>query len=247
LSGRPVLTTTGYGPVETLFKTCQQIYPMPIERMTAKKVRVSELMNGRWIKKEGMEPSFVVTDSGEKVSRARVLGTVAARFMAEDGNFASITLDDGTDTIRAKTFKTVKPVDESKVGDLVDLVGKVREYNGEVYIIPEVITSVRDPNMEILRRLELIRKARDLKSRPPEASREEAGTTEAGEKEEKKADDTELRKEIIAVIESGPEGVEYKAILEKVRAPETRIESVLNEILAEGICYEPTPGKVKKI
>lgn len=232
-----------------LFKTCQQIYPMPIERMTARKVRISELMNGRWVKKEGMEPSFVVTDSGEEVSRARVLGTVAARFMAEDGNFASITLDDGTDTIRAKTFKTVKPVDGFGVGSLVDLVGKVREYNGEVYIIPEVITRV-EPNMEMLRRLELIRKARDLKSKP-EASREEARAREAGEKEgdagDKKPDDTELRKEIIAVIESEAEGVEYKIILEKVKAPETRIESVLNEILAEGICYEPTPGKVKKI
>jgi hypothetical protein len=56
-----------------------------------------------------------------------------------------------------------------------------------------------------------------------------------------------LRKEILAVIESEPEGVEYKLVLEKVKATETRIESVLNEILAEGICYEPTPGKVKKI
>ena len=221
---------------------------MPIERMTARKVRVSELMNGRWVKREGMEPSFVVTDSGEKVSRARVLGTVAARFLSEDGNFGSITLDDGTDTIRAKTFKTVKPVDESRVGDLVDLVGKVREYNGEIYIIPEIITRVQDPNMEILRRLELIRKARELKARPPEASQEEVsgGGGKEGEKE-KKEDDTELRKEILAVIDSEAEGVEYRVILEKAKAPETRIESVLNEILAEGICYEPTPGKVKKI
>jgi RPA family protein len=217
---------------------------MPVQRMTARKVRLSELMSGKWVKREGMEPSFIVTDSGEKISRARVLGTVVGRFLAEDGNFASITLDDGTDTIRAKTFKSTKPVDEIGVGDLVDLIGKVREYNGEVYIIPEVITRV-DPNMELLRRLELIKKARELKAKPPEASEEEGG--EAGKAEEKKEDDTELRKEILAVIESDSEGVEYGVILERVKAPETRIESVINEILAEGICYEPTPGRVKKI
>ncbi len=228
---------------------------MPIERMTARKVSLSELMNGRWVKKEGMVPSFVVTESGEEVSRARVLGTVVARFLAEDGNFGSITLDDGTDTIRAKTFKTVKPVDESNVGDLVDLVGKVREYNGEIYIIPEVITRLEDPNMELLRRLELIRKARKPGTGPVGDTQEGAASQpepaaekgESKDKEEKASDNTELRKEILAVIGSEPDGVECKTILEKVRAPETTIESVLNEILAEGICYEPTPGKIKKI
>jgi RPA family protein len=226
---------------------------MPVERMTAKKVRISELMNGKWVKREGMEPSFIITDSGEKVSRARLLGTVVSRFLAEDGNFGSITLDDGTDTIRAKTFKTVKPVDDFSVGDLVDLIGKVREYNGEVYIIPEVITGVQDPNLEILRRLELIKKSREQKGKPSEASPEEQadavkpGPAQEGDSGEKKEDDTELRKEVLGVIESDPEGVEYKTIMEKVNAPEARVESVLNEILAEGICYEPTPGRVKKI
>lgn len=213
---------------------------MPQLRMTAKKVRLSEIMNGRWVKREGLEPSFIVTDSGEKVSRARAIGSVVARFLAEDGNFGSITLDDGTDTMRIKTFKTVKPVDEFKEGELVEVVGKIREYNGEVYMMPEVITRLQDPNYELLRRLELIHKARLLKERPPEASPEEAGG-------EGKEDNTELRKDILAVIESDPEGVEYAAILERVKAPETRIESVLNEILGEGICYEPTPGRVKKI
>ena len=103
---------------------------MAIERMTARKVRVCDLVNGRWVKREGMEPSFIITEHGDKVSRARVLGTVVGLFLAEDGNFGSLTVDDSTDTIRAKTFSTTKPVDNFAVGDVVDLVGKVREYNG---------------------------------------------------------------------------------------------------------------------
>ncbi len=248
---------------------------MPIQRMTARKVRVSELMNGKWVKREGMEPSFVITELGEKVSRARLLGTVFGVFLSEDGNFGSITLDDGTDTIRAKTFKTVKPLSDLKPGDLVEVVGKVREYNQEIYIIPEIITPVTDPNMELLRRIELVKKSGDLKSGPPEATPEEqseavsfgqgpsgkpAGkgneSSAAGgqpaekkqdEKEKEKEDDAKLRKEILKVIGSDPEGVEYSVITGKVDALESRIESVLNEILAEGICYEPTPGRVKKI
>ena len=212
---------------------------MAMERMTARKVRISDLMSGRWVKREGMEPSFIVTNAGEKVSRARIMGTVVGNFMAEDGNFGSVTLDDGTDTIRAKTFKTLKPLDTLRIGENVEMVGKVREYNGEIYVIPEVVNALQDPNMELLRWLELARKQRELKGKPPEVLPDEA----PGEKE----DNSELRKEILSVIGSEPEGVEYSLILEKVKAPETKIESVLNEVLAEGICYEPTPGKVKKI
>ena len=109
---------------------------MPIKRMTAKKVRIYNIINGQWVKKEGMEPSYVQTTYGDQLSRVRVMGTIVSKFVAEDGNFASITVDDATDTIRAKTFKTVKPLDNAELGDIVDVIGKVREYNEEIYMIP---------------------------------------------------------------------------------------------------------------
>jgi hypothetical protein len=211
---------------------------MPPQRMTAKKTRISDIMNGNWVKREGLEPSFVITPSGEKVSRARLLGTVVARFLAEDGNFGSITLDDGTDTIRAKTFKTVKPLDEFNPGETVDLVGKVREYNGEIYVIPEVIARVSDPNFELMRRLELLAKGGAPVGPAPK---------EEGESAPAKEEDPELRKEVLAIIGSEADGIDYSEIMKKVDAPEERVESVLNEVLAEGICYEPTPGRIKKI
>ena len=215
--------------MELILKTWQQFKTMPIERMTAKKVRISDIMSGRWVKREGMEPSFVVTDTGEKVSRARVMGTIVQTFFAEDGNFGSVTIDDGTDTIRAKTFKTLKPMENSVEGDNVDVIGKVREYNGEVYMIPEVVTKLADPNSELLRRLELIKKARELKGRPSEATPEEAaegvpvnqepstdsksGSAQSSKDAKAKDDDSELRKEILDMIAAEPEGIEYTKIL----------------------------------
>lgn len=236
---------------------------MPIQRMTAKKVRISDIVKGRWEKKEGMVPSFVVTPDGEEVSRARIMGTVVSVFIAEDGNFASLTIDDATETIRAKTFKTTKPVDSFGVGNMVDVIGKVREYNGEIYIIPEIVTRIEDPNFELLRKLEISIKAGDRKT---DSSKEGSGDGDSGEtgmkgsaktkdRESKtgKAGNTgkdargDLKREVIRFIESGSDGVEYGKILEKIKAKEADIESVVNEILAEGICYEPTPGKIKKI
>ena len=69
------------------------------ERMTAKKVRIVDLVNGEWVQQDGMEPSFVVSKTGEKVSRARILATIVSKFISEDGNFGSVTIDDGTDTM----------------------------------------------------------------------------------------------------------------------------------------------------
>src|SRR4030042_1159421 len=128
---------------------------MPMERMTARKTSIADITNGRWVKNEGLEPSFVVSQSGEQISRARIMGTVVSKFVSEDENFASITIDDSTDTIRAKTFKTAKPLDVIQVGDIVDLIGKEREYNAEIYMMPEIVRKVTDPNVEVLRRAEL--------------------------------------------------------------------------------------------
>jgi RPA family protein len=208
-----------------------------MERMTARKIRIADLTNGRWVKNEGLEPSFVVTQSGEQVSRARIMGTVVSKFVSEDENFASITIDDSTDTIRAKTFKTVKPLDMIQVGDVVDLIGKVREYNAEIYIMPEIVRKILDPNIEVLRRLELIAKARKL----------QGGEAQPGQFVSAKEDRLALKKKVTEVIESEKTGVSYSKILEMVQAPETQIESVVNELLEEGICYEPTPGKIRKI
>ena len=194
------------------------------------KVRVSDLTSGKWVKNEGMVASYVETKAGLKVSRARLLGTIVKMFMAEDGMFASATLDDGSDTIRAKTFKTVKPLDTLGIGDIVDLIGKVKEWNDEIYLIPEIVRKV-EPNMELLRRLEMLRKGKPAEKAEPEKG------------EDKEA----LRNEVMKIIESEKEGIGYADIISRVKAPEETLEAVINELLGEGVCYEPSPGKIRKI
>ncbi len=234
---------------------------MPLLRQTARKVRIHDLMNGTWVKKEGMEASFVTTPQGEDVARARILATVVAKFISEDGNFGSITLDDGSDTIRAKCFKELNLLKKAEVGDLMDLIGKTREYNGEIYLLSEIIQKFKDPNWELLRRLELIRKLRGFKGGKPQAgvAQERQETPQQAPETQREAqegqkpaeagegDSGELRKSILKMIESEPEGMEFKEIMQKAGAPEPQVETILNDILSEGICYEPTPGKIRKI
>jgi RPA family protein len=207
---------------------------MVIERQPAKKVYISDLLAGKWTKMEGMQPSYIETQDGEKISRARILGTVVQKFISEDNKFGSITLDDMTETIRVKVFKTMKPIENINIGDIVDVIGKVKEFDDEIYIIPEVIQKITNPNFEILRRAELLKKA---------------AITEKTEQPEEKVlkDKEELRVAILKAIESKKDGAMFDDIIKAVDAKEEKIEEIIDELLSEGICYEPSPGKIKKI
>lgn len=225
-----------------------------LERQTARKVRIWDVMNGEFVKKEGFEPSFVKTPSGEEVSRARILGTVVSKFTADDGNYASVTIDDGSDTIRLKVFKTVKPIGSLEIGDVVDVIGKVREYEGETYVIPEVARRMDDPNFELMRRLELIYKAKKPKGTKPDSGSAKAktekpnnGAESTGTAKGTRQDKNEMKKELLKAIGSSKDGIVYSELMKQVKGKEAEIEAAVDELLNDGICYEPSPGKIRKI
>lgn len=209
------------------------------ERMTAKMVSLSEIASGEWVHQDGMEPSYVVLKNKEKVSRVRVMATVVSKFSSDDGNFGSLTIDDGTDTLRAKSFKDLSLIEKVEPGALVEVIGKIREYNGEIYIMPEIMKAVNDPNKFILRKLELIKRKQSL----PKENETESRSGPENPMEQKAG----FRKNIISIIEAEKDGIEYALLIEKSGKSEEEVEPIVNDILSEGICYEPTPGKIKKI
>ena len=126
-------------------------------RQTAKVSRISDIIDGNFVRKEGMEPSYVLTKLGEKISRAKIVGAIINKFMSEDGNYSSATIDDDTDAIRVKAFKEDADFfDKFNVGDNVLLIGKVREYNGENYIIPEIMKK-SETNYENYHKLKVLK------------------------------------------------------------------------------------------
>ncbi len=144
------------------------------ERRVAKKIDIKIVNSGKFVRidRTSEENRYIpnyVESGGMKISRVRVLATVLDKFVSEDGNYATLTLDDTTDTIRCKIFMNSKFEDSSskqkqvdletveniEKGGLVDIIGKVKEYNEERYIQPETIVKIEDPNFEALRKLEL--------------------------------------------------------------------------------------------
>lgn len=118
--------------------------------MTATKLRIRDLVEGTF------EGNHVRTVYGN-VSEARILGTLIDVFATDDRNYLSLTVDDGTETVRVKAWRQdTEKLKKVQKGDFIEVVGKVREYNEEIYLTPEVVSKV-SPNEWILRELELMK------------------------------------------------------------------------------------------
>lgn len=249
---------------------------MESRRLTAQKANILELVKGKFVRKSGFESSYVLTQLGRKISRARICGLVVDKFISEDGNYATLTIDDGTETIRCKFFVNTKIIDSVAVGELIDAVGKLREYNNEIYVAPEIIKKV-EPNFETLRLLELgkiwteqkkiVDKVKELKKQSADAVELKAiakkagfslkaveGVLEAEEfasaaSEEQSATANEAKTKILKLIEQldKGDGVEYQIILKQAGLPENIIDVTIQELLESGLCFEPRAGKIKKV
>ncbi|MHA1378039.1 MAG: OB-fold nucleic acid binding domain-containing protein [Candidatus Helarchaeota archaeon] len=138
------------------------------KRETAFKLSISDIIRGKFIKTDNR--SYIITPFGLNVNRARILGTVIdIQIYKQDQNqenieitkkdYGYLVIDDGTETIRVKFWGDdieKHKLQDLEVGDNVDIIGRVREYNDEIFIMPEMILKITDPNWELLRELEKI-------------------------------------------------------------------------------------------
>lgn len=275
--------------------------PESRDRLTARKVMAADVINGNYYQQEGFEPNYLITPYGLRVSRARILGTVVDRYINDDESYGALTIDDGSATIRAKFFQDLDIMEGVEEGDVVEVMGKVKQYDGEIYINPELVVS-RGPTYELMRALELkqvqdewrdhvdtVKELQDadrseddiieelkgagLTEEETEAilayldmddafdtasaadggapAQQQAQTTattqEAGDDEA--PEDQDRRQAVLAVIDEKDEGegAEYGDIQDGVDLDEDALEDVVNDLLSDGTCYEPRPGRIKRL
>jgi len=122
----------------------------------AAKVYSIELVSGEFVRGSGSARSFLRLWNGENIDKARVMGTIAHKFSSNDGTYSALTLDDGTETIRVKGWREeAKAMQPFEIGQIVDVIGHLREYEGEIYLSPLSLSGISDPNWEPLRELEI--------------------------------------------------------------------------------------------
>lgn len=232
--------------------------------MLTKKVRIVDVVSGKFFagNKDDMKPSYVINSFGDKISRMSLVGTVVDKFESNDGNYATLTVDDGSELVRVKAFKNTDAFKSVDIGDSALVIGKLREYQGEVYVNFEILRKV-ERNYEIKHKLEvlgdLIKRKNAisaLKKMVGSVSDEElasyAQTLGFDEESLKVVTDNskiDHKPRILELIEKlgGTGGVEVMKIFESLKLPDNIVENALTELLDEGYIYEPKPGVLKKI
>ena|SRR3989344_2321173 len=198
---------------------------MPIQRQTAYKCAVQHLLKGRYIQKQGWEPSYVETIIGQ-ISRANVTGVI----VGQDG--PGLILDDGTGQITLRSFEERNPLLNVGIGSKVLVVGRPRLYNDLIYLNVELAKQV-DEKWLLLRKMELeqLKPTMEINTEkmvtPPIES-----TPSPGER-------------ILAAIQQldRGEGVDIDEILQTVK--DDKAENTLQMLLQEGEIFEIKPGRVK--
>ena len=247
---------------------------MEKKRITAIKTRIRPIVTAKYTAAQGFNPAYVTTNRGMRLSRVRILATIVDKFLSGNGKFASVTLDDGTDTIRAKAFNAVSIFEKVNNGDMADVVGKIKEYEGEIYLISEVVKKIDDPNWEILRELELRAIDNEWETKRKTVFEYQKQTTDLAElksvmkerfaispqdvesicqsqdAEEPQEEPHKTTKDVVLnlinEIDSG-DGCDYSELIEKSGLSEELIDSAVNDLLEEGVCFEPRPGKIKRL
>lgn len=240
-------------------------------RMPAKKVRISDIVSGKYFSgsKEELKPSYVITSAGQKISRVNLVATVVDKFINEDGTYISVTVDDGTGAIRLKAFKeNVSLLRNFELGEFVNVIGKVKEYNGEVYINAEIVKRIEDPNYENLRNIEILKELIEQKKVVGEIKNllDQLSYEELKEYAKNKFDldeeclqviienlkvvkEIDYKPKILEVIDAldKGDGVEISKLLQISDLPQNVIEKTIDEMLGAGMLFEPTVGKLRKV
>ena len=119
-----------------------------MKRQTSYKVSVADLLSGRITAEEEWQPSHI-TVRNKDVSRANIIAAVVAK-----SDIQSLLIDDGTGTIMVRSFDEHTGLDAFEVGTIISMIARVRQYNNERYLTPEIIRKA-DEKLMHLRKTEL--------------------------------------------------------------------------------------------
>jgi len=226
--------------------------PIPEKRFSrgvAYKVPIMDITRGTFEPADSNEDiNYLLTPFNEKIFRCRIMATVVSRHVGEEQRFAFLTLDDATDTISARAFREeVEVVKDFKPGDIVDVIGKVREYQGEKYVNIESITKIDEPNWELVRKLEILRHDNESgKKRGQRGAQSEEKFEGAVEGDVVSDDSKTLILGLIDKLDKG-DGVRYLILVDESGLDDEKLEEILNELLGEGEIYEPKIGRFRKV
>lgn len=208
---------------------------MQYKRLIAKIASIQELNTGEYFASEGWNPNFIKTKTGKVVHRANIMGTIITEPVFET-NLLSFMIDDGTGRINVRIFDNFEKYKTLKVGDAINTICRPREFNNEIYIVPDIIKPLKNP-LWLKVRCQSIQNLPEIKEEIQENTVENKE-----EKVESGADGFKIICDIIKERDKG-DGADYEDVVEASKLGNA--DKVISMLIQEGEIFEFTPGKLK--
>jgi RPA family protein len=211
-----------------------------IKRLPAYKLKVSDLLDGAFVREEGWQPSYLLTKRGLKASRINLIAAVIGK--QEEDTFRNIVVDDGSSSIAVRSFTEQDYFSNIELGDMVMIVGRIREYGAERYITPEIVKKLADPKWAELRLLEL--KLADLEHPAVQAEPLEKKESPIAARPAEPVMNSRHKAvfELVKSLDSG-KGVSIEEV--SARLGSSDVERIVKALLEEGELFEVRPGTLK--
>ncbi len=206
------------------------------ERSTAYRIPIQTILQGEFVKsEEEFSPSYI-SIQGKKISRVNVVGIIVSK----ESSSSLLIIDDGSDKIEVRGFEQLD-LSTVQIGDLVVVIGRIREYNGQRYLMPEIITKTSREWM-VLRKKEL-----EVLGQGPLIEQESQVEVEEimDSSVEQSDNDSNKYEQVLGVIRSMDKGggVGIEVITDTIKDNNT--EEVIEHMLKEGELFENRPGRLK--
>ena len=205
-------------------------------RQTAYKVRIGDILRGEYYKNLGeWDPNYVLINN-KKVSRVNLIATVVDKSL--DENSGTVEVDDGSGSIRLRFWgEDIKILDKIIIGDLILIIGKVKKYNEEIYLTPEIARKLSDISWAKLRKIELEKEYGKLTVKK-EAIIEKKDILEKGSES--------IRQKLLSLINKVEEA-NFEEVISESGLSEAEAKKIINDLLKEGEIYQSRPGFLKAI
>lgn len=196
------------------------------KRNVAFKLRIGDVLKGVPQLDEG---KFIYLELGDKkVVRVNMIANCVDKFVQEgEKQFGSLTIDDASGQLKLKVFgEDVVKIKDIMQGDTLQIVGNMREWNGEIYMIPEVIKKI-DARWLLARKLEIQETRRGM--------------------EVETRGENSLKNQVLSRIKESENegGIDKEVLLVDIEASPEGIEAEIKKLLEEGLVYEPRPGRLR--
>jgi len=197
--------------------------------------------------------------SDRQVSRVNLIANVVDVYSNDEKRYNSVTLDDGSGQIRIKGFSDSSFLLQGiSIGDTIGVIGWVRYFNNELYVIPDIVRHV-DGKWALIRRLELIKMHGGPSASPATDelspahhlnSESNSGSSVMEEVKTEKIQDAKTqdpRQIILSIIKKDDQGIDIDKLIMETNFPIEQINSILTSLMESGDIYEPQPGKLRTL